>query len=89
MGLERVARILQDVNDNFETDLIFPIINKMADLANLDYFKCNKSQKVDLKVIGDHMRALVFMTSDGVIPSNIGRGYILRRLIRRVIIKVI
>jgi alanyl-tRNA synthetase len=85
MGLERMAQILQKVPNNYETDLIFPIIEKAAQLANLDYQQVDQKTKISLKVIGDHIRALIHLVSDGVSASNIGRGYILRRLLRRVV----
>ncbi|GJN29157.1 hypothetical protein PR202_gb17354 [Eleusine coracana subsp. coracana] len=85
MGLERMARILQKVPNNYETDLIFPIIEKAASMAMVSYAKADEATKTNLKIIGDHMRAVVYLISDGVIPSNIGRGYVARRLIRRVV----
>ncbi len=85
MGLERMAQILQKVPNNYETDLIFPILKTAADLAGIDYFECDEKTKISLKVIGDHVRAVVHMIADGITASNIGRGYILRRLIRRVV----
>ncbi|KAG2610481.1 hypothetical protein PVAP13_4KG193000 [Panicum virgatum] len=85
MGLERMARILQNVPNNYETDLIFPIIEKAASLALVPYAKADEAMKTNLKIIGDHMRAVVYLISDGVLPSNIGRGYVVRRLIRRVV----
>ncbi|MFY7807346.1 MAG: alanine--tRNA ligase, partial [Limnoraphis robusta] len=85
MGLERMAQILQSVPNNYETDLIFPIIKTAADIAGIDYKKSDAKTKVSLKVIGDHVRAVVHLITDGVSASNIGRGYILRRLIRRVV----
>nr|XP_043627045.1 alanine--tRNA ligase, chloroplastic/mitochondrial [Erigeron canadensis] len=85
MGLERLARILQKVPNNYETDLIFPIIEKVSELANVSYARADDSTKTKLKVIGDHMRAIVYLISDGVFPSNIGRGYVVRRLIRRAV----
>lgn len=85
MGLERMARILQKVPNNYETDLIFPIIEKAASMALVSYAKADDATKTNLKIIGDHMRAVVYLISDGVIPSNIGRGYVVRRLIRRVV----
>ena len=85
MGLERMAQILQSVPNNYETDLIFPIIKTAADIAGIDYKKSDDKTKVSLKVIGDHVRAVVHLITDGVTASNIGRGYILRRLIRRVV----
>ncbi|MEQ9354645.1 alanine--tRNA ligase [Coleofasciculus chthonoplastes] len=85
LGLERMAQILQQVPNNYETDLIFPIIKTAAEIAGLDYAKSDEKTKVSLKVIGDHIRAVVHLIADGVTASNIGRGYILRRLIRRVV----
>ncbi|MDJ0553181.1 MAG: alanine--tRNA ligase [Microcoleaceae cyanobacterium MO_207.B10] len=85
MGLERMAQILQKVPNNYETDLIFPIIKTAADIAGIDYAKSDDKTKVSLKVIGDHVRAVANLIADGVTASNVGRGYILRRLIRRVV----
>jgi alanyl-tRNA synthetase len=85
MGLERMAQVLQGVPNNYETDLILPIINTAAQIAGVDYFKVNPQQQVSLKVIGDHVRAVMQMIADGITASNVGRGYILRRLIRRVV----
>ncbi|MEQ9550162.1 MAG: alanine--tRNA ligase [Coleofasciculus sp. G3-WIS-01] len=85
LGLERMAQILQQVPNNYETDLIFPIIKTAAEIAGLDYAKSDEKTKVSLKVIGDHIRAVVHLIADGVTASNNGRGYILRRLIRRVV----
>jgi alanyl-tRNA synthetase len=85
MGLERMAQILQQVPNNYETDLIFPIIQTAATAAGFDYNTATTEQKVSLKVIGDHVRAVVHMISDGIRASNTGRGYILRRLVRRVV----
>lgn len=85
MGLERMAQILQKVPNNYETDLIFPIIETAAKIAKIDYHKGDENTKVSLKVIGDHVRAVVHMISDEIRASNVGRGYVLRRLIRRVV----
>ncbi|ERN18371.1 hypothetical protein AMTR_s00055p00214450 [Amborella trichopoda] len=85
LGLERMARILQKVPNNYETDLIYPIIERASELANISYMESDDRTKSHLKVIGDHMRAVVFLISDGVLPSNIGRGYVVRRLIRRAV----
>ncbi|MGF1460090.1 MAG: alanine--tRNA ligase [Leptolyngbyaceae cyanobacterium] len=85
LGLERMAQILQQKPNNYETDLIFPIIETAATIASLDYAHCDESAQVSLKVIGDHVRAVVHMIADGITASNVGRGYILRRLIRRVV----
>lgn len=82
MGLERMASVMQDTPTNFETDLFMPIIDKIAQLTSYNY---GESDKIDtsFKVIADHIRAVTFAISDGALPSNEGRGYILRRLIRR------
>ncbi|CAK9153926.1 unnamed protein product [Ilex paraguariensis] len=85
LGLERMARILQKVPNNYETDLIFPIIEKASELANVSYTLADDPTKANLKIIGDHLRASVYLISDGVVPSNIGRGYVVRRLIRRTV----
>ncbi|MBE9126517.1 MULTISPECIES: alanine--tRNA ligase [unclassified Coleofasciculus] len=85
MGLERMAQILQKVPNNYETDLIFPIIKTAAKIAGIDYAKSDEKTKISLKVIGDHVRAVVHMIADGITASNTGRGYILRRLLRRVV----
>ncbi len=85
MGLERMAQILQGVPNNYETDLILPLLEKVASLIGVDYAELAENEKISFKVIGDHMRACVHLISDGVSASNLGRGYILRRLLRRVI----
>jgi alanyl-tRNA synthetase len=85
LGLERMAQILQQVPNNYETDLVFPIIKTAASIAGIDYTKADDQTKISLKVIGDHVRAVVHMIADGIMASNTDRGYILRRLIRRVI----
>ncbi|MGD1903766.1 MAG: alanine--tRNA ligase [Geitlerinemataceae cyanobacterium] len=85
MGLERMAQVLQSVPNNYETDLIFPIIKTAADTASIDYAASEEKTKTSLKVIGDHVRSVVHMITDGITASNMGRGYVLRRLIRRVV----
>jgi alanyl-tRNA synthetase len=85
LGLERMAQILQKVPNNYETDLIFPIIETAASIAKIPYPKADEATKVSLKVIGDHVRSVVHMIADGITASNLGRGYVLRRLIRRVV----
>lgn len=77
--------ILLQVPNNYETDLIYPIIEKAAELANISYALADDRTKMNLKIIGDHLRAIVYLISDGVLPSNIGRGYVVRRLIRRAV----
>ncbi len=81
-GLERVAAVVQGKSNNFETDLIFPIVEYAGTLTNTKY---GKSPEIDfsLKVITDHSRAITFLINDGVLPSSEGRGYILRRILRR------
>lgn len=83
-GLERFASILQDVNSNFDTDLFQPIIQKTASLAEVTYGAAEDSD-VALKVIADHIRTVTFAVADGVLPSNEGRGYVIRRLLRRAV----
>lgn len=87
MGLERMAQILQGKPNNYETDLIYPLMKKACDFAGVEYQDLNERSKQACKVIGDHTRAVVYLISDGVTPSNIGRGYIVRRLLRRVVLK--
>ena len=83
-GLERLASVVQGKPSNFETDLIFPIIEYAAKIANVEYAK-DKATDVSLKVIADHVRSMTFMIGDGILPSNEGRGYVLRRILRRAI----
>jgi alanyl-tRNA synthetase len=85
MGLERMAQILQAVPNNYETDLIYPLIETAAGLAGIEYPVLDDKGKTSLKVIGDHSRAITQLICDGVTASNLGRGYILRRLLRRVV----
>ncbi|WP_306812840.1 alanine--tRNA ligase [Paenibacillus soyae] len=83
-GLERFASILQDVDSNFDTDLFRPIIDRTCEIAGVRYH-VNEEHDVALKVIADHIRTVVFSVGDGVMPSNEGRGYIIRRLLRRAV----
>lgn len=82
MGLERVASVVQHVKSNYDTDLFIPIINYIAELAGIKY-KDNEAKDVSVRVIADHARSTTFLISDGVLPSNEGRGYVLRRIMRR------
>lgn len=84
MGLERIVSVIQDVPTNFETDLFMPIIKKTEELATVSYGK-DKASDTAFKVIADHIRTVSFAISDGALPSNDGRGYVLRRLIRRAV----
>lgn len=85
MGLDRMAQILQKVPNNYETDLIFPIIQTAGQIVGVDYHSSDEKTKTSLKVIGDHIRAVIHMIADEIRASNVGRGYVLRRLIRRVV----
>ncbi|RMD60343.1 MAG: alanine--tRNA ligase, partial [Nitrospirae bacterium] len=82
MGLERLAAVLQKKHDNFESDLFMPIIKKIEELTGINYGK-NSENDISIKVIADHIRAATFTISEGLVPSNEGRGYVLRRIIRR------
>lgn len=82
MGLERIACIMQDVDNIFEVDTIRQIISAIEKFANVEYGKDNKKD-VSIRIITDHIRAVSFLVADGVLPSNEGRGYVLRRLLRR------
>lgn len=83
-GLERIASILQNKRSNFETDLLFPLIEHVAKVANVEYDQ-NDRNDVSLKVIADHIRSMTVMIADGILPSNEGRGYVLRRILRRAV----
>ncbi|MBP1047488.1 alanine--tRNA ligase [Enterococcus sp. BWM-S5] len=85
MGLERMVSIIQDAPTNFETDLFMPIIHEVEKLSK--HVKYGESPQTDIsfKVIADHIRALSFAIGDGAVPSNEGRGYVLRRLLRRAV----
>ena len=81
-GLERVAAVLQGVDSNYDTDLFQPILGATAELASKPYGAAEASD-VSMRVIADHLRAVTFLLADGVIPGNEGRGYVLRRVLRR------
>ena len=83
MGLERVLSILQDAPTNFETDLFLPIIHTTEEMTDGKKYGENKEDTTAFKIIADHVRAVSFAIADGALPSNSGRGYVLRRLIRR------
>ena len=84
LGLERMVTLLQDLPNNYETDLILPIINRAEELAEKKLGDRDEDD-VAMKVIADHSRAAAFLIGDGVLPSNEGRGYVLRRIMRRAI----
>lgn len=83
MGLERMVSVIQDTPTNFETDLFMPIIKAIESLTDGYVYEESGEKTASFKVIADHIRAVTFAISDGALPSNEGRGYILRRLIRR------
>ncbi|RMG68309.1 MAG: alanine--tRNA ligase [Nitrospirae bacterium] len=82
MGLERISAVLQGKQNNFDTDLFSPIISAITSLKGIDYHKDPKTD-ASIRVIADHIRASVFLLAEGLVPSNEGRGYVLRRIIRR------
>ncbi|WP_332633468.1 alanine--tRNA ligase [Halalkalibacter flavus] len=84
MGLERMVSVIQDTPTNFETDLFLPIIQATEEISGLKYGK-DKETDVAFKVIADHVRTVTFAVADGALPSNEGRGYVLRRLLRRAV----
>ncbi len=82
MGLERLSAVVQKVRSNFESDLFQPIIRQIAAMAGVPYHK-DAQADISYQVCADHLRAMTFLISDGVLPSNEGRGYVLRRILRR------
>ena len=82
MGLERIASVLQNAPSNYETDLLFPMVQWISKVSGFPYGK-SEEKDVSMRVIADHLRATAFLIADGVLPSNEGRGYVLRRIIRR------
>ena len=86
MGLERIAAIMQGVQSNYETDVLRSLIAVGERLAGVTYGK-DSATDLSLRIMADHSRAVTFMIADGILPSNEGRGYVLRRLLRRAIMK--
>ena len=84
MGLERIASVVQNKKTNFETDLLFPIIEYASKVSGVEY-GTDENKDISLKVIADHARSMTVMIMDGILPSNEGRGYVLRRILRRAI----
>ena len=82
MGLERITAVVQGVKSNYETDIFMTLIDFIAEISNGRYGD-NEMEDISLKVIADHSRAIAFLIGDGVLPSNEGRGYVLRRIMRR------
>jgi alanyl-tRNA synthetase len=90
MGLERVAAVLQGVISNYDTDLFLPLVKRAAELCGVDFegeekLEEGKGGAASLRIIADHARATTFLIADGVLPSNEGRGYVLRKIMRRAI----
>ena len=84
MGFERIVAILQGVDSNYKTDVFVPILEEISNLTNRDYFDGERG--VSHRVIADHIRCLTFAIGDGVMPSNEGRGYVIRRILRRAVL---
>ena len=84
MGLERLASVLQQVRTNYDTDLFTPIHARMRELLGHDP-EAFEAERFSYQVIADHSRAITFLVADGVLPSNEGRGYVLRRIVRRAV----
>ena len=82
MGLERIAMVCQGVTSTFETDLLRPILDKVSEMSGVPYKKSEKTD-ISLRIITDHARCVTFLISDGVIPGNEGRSYVLRMILRR------
>lgn len=81
MGFERVCAVLQNKSSNYDTDIFMPLINEIVKLSGVKYE--NEEDKIPMRVIADHIRALTFAIADGAVPGNEGRGYVLRRILRR------
>lgn len=81
MGFERVCAVLQNKSSNYDTDIFMPLINEIVNISNVKYE--NEEDKIPMRVIADHIRALTFAIADGAVPGNEGRGYVLRRILRR------
>ena len=82
MGLERLACVMQDVGNLFEVDTVAAVLHHVERISGKTY-GANEKDDISIRVITDHIRSTVFMVSDGILPSNEGRGYVLRRLLRR------
>lgn len=85
MGLERIAAVLQGKRSNYETDLFQPLLSCIAEIAGKPYGGQNEDSNTSMRVIADHIRSTCFLIAEGVLPSNEGRGYVLRRIMRRAI----
>ena len=87
LGLERIARVVQGTQTNFETDLFFPIIKELELKSGFKYDE-NPELKPSFRIVADHIRALTFLIGDNITPSNVGRGYVVRKLLRRAAINL-
>ncbi|WP_462137445.1 alanine--tRNA ligase [Candidatus Mycalebacterium sp.] len=85
MGLERMAAVIQGAPSNYETDLLLPVISSVEELSKIKYENGEGTSDSGMRVVADHARAACFLICDGVFPSNEGRGYVLRRIIRRAV----
>ncbi|GAB5465161.1 MAG: alanine--tRNA ligase [Candidatus Kapaibacteriales bacterium] len=83
MGFERITRLLQGKSSNYDTDIFSPIIEKISSFSNIAYQGTQSEQDIAFRVIADHIRPLAFSIADGALPGNDGRGYVLRRILRR------
>lgn len=83
MGFERVVRVIQGVDSNYDTDVFQPILEQIGKLVGFTYQEASEEQKIAFRVIADHIRMATFSISDGGLPSNEGRGYVIRRILRR------
>ncbi len=81
MGFERVCAVLQNKSSNYDTDVFTPLINKISEISGVKY--STEENKIPMRVIADHIRTLTFAIADGAVPGNDGRGYVLRRILRR------
>ena len=86
MGLERICRVLQEVDSNYSTDLFVPILEKISEVTG--QADSGEEASVAFRVIADHLRSLSFAVADGALPSNEGRGYVLRRMLRLSLIHI-
>ena len=85
MGFERLAMVLQGVRSNYDTDVFMPIIHQIESISGLKYTQSDSKKDVAFRVIADHIRAITFTIADGQLPSNMGPGYVIRRILRRAI----
>lgn len=86
MGLERVVSIFENAPTNFETDLFMPLIKQTEGFSGTKKYGVNQEDDIQFKIIADHIRTITFAISDGALPSNVGRGYVIRRLLRRAVV---